>query len=73
MELSIVPSYDIKNRKFKHKSVRMRGDESKFTSFKECRCYVTVENGNEYNKEEYIWPSFLIKLLENKEIHQIYK
>ena len=43
IKLSIVPSANIKNRKFKHKSVCTRGGESNFTLFKQCQCYLTIE------------------------------
>ena len=73
LHFSSICSTDIKNRKFKHKDVRTNGGEPFYNLCNECQNYLTIEEPNEYNKQVYSWPNFFIKLLENKEIHLIYK
>ena len=64
-------SSEIHNRKFKHRDIVTNDSELEYNLCIPCSHYLTLTTN--YNKNNYCWPSFYIKLLENTTIHSKYK
>ena len=67
---STVSSYELHRRKFKHVDIITNQNGIEYTLCSNCERYLTIED--DYNKEVYCWPSFLIHVLENESIHEQY-
>ena len=70
LSFSFVQSMGLGNRKFKHNDNELNDSTVTYPLCTECEQYLTRHDN--YQNEQYCWPSFLCSLLSNERCHNVY-